>query len=262
MSNGYVLADFDLATLQAYLTGCERPSDLKIGMLLAPKEQMVVFPEPPVVIAPCTAGKLLLKLEYADQDLVASGFLSEMVVIKQAYLQGISFMNEREAELLGHLFEPDRSQARRGSLKGESLVANEFPRKRIVLRAMGSTIGHLLPMDHVYIASGSIVTKMTKNVVSAYESGDRTKLLNSTEKTLIRALDHAAAMAQSTALPQHVCVCIIENRHLYKSPIDESFFFDGLAPIKADPLISVDPTGVATMAKGTPGKRRLLSKSY
>jgi hypothetical protein len=263
MNIGYMVGSFSLQDLRVQLADLEAATEPVPGARLGLGERTFVSNEPPVRTPEFRDGKaLLVKVEYDNQDIVARVGDANGTVVTLATIKEVSFMDAEDALKFGNLFNPQEVQARRDTFRCESLIAGEFARKYVVIRAMTKDSSHIFPMDYAYLSSGSVVKTMAKKVVEAYESGDRSRLYSSTEKTLMLALDHAATMALSYSEPQHVTCAVIDNKHLYKARNPGEFFYDGEGPVKAETLIEVSSEGLPTLAATTPTKHRLPTPGY
>jgi len=260
MSTGYVVASFDLKSLHATVPGYANSFELKVGSEFGLDGKISLSPAPRADIPVLAAGKaILLKLNYDAKDIVQKPDGQGLVQVSAATIEQISFMDEDDNLRLGSLFDPSQVQARRTTFRKESLVAAEFPRKYVVLRAMSKEANHLFAMDYAYISSASVTKAVAKRVVDAYLSGDRSRILSSTEKALMLCLDHAATMALSYSEPQHVTVAMVDNKHLFKAANPGEFFYDADRPLKTESLIDVSAEGVPSLAATSPAKQRLLA---
>lgn len=260
MKTGYVLASFDLKNLVAKIPGCDQAVALRVGGLVVPDSGIPVF-HAPVTDAPAhVQGKaVMLRVEYDEQDVLPDRASSGDALINLATVDQVSFVDPEDAHKFGNLFDPQEVQTRRDTFRQECLLAGEFPRKYVVLRAMSKEVNHLFPMDYAYLSNGSVLKTMARRVVDAYLEGDRSKLHSSTEKALMLTLDHAATMALSLSEPQHVTVATVDNRHLYKARNAGEFFYDGDKPLKVESLIEVSAEGVPSLANTTPSRQHLLA---
>lgn len=260
MNIGYVVASFDLKNLSARVPGHDQSITLAIDNILIPDTKMPVCIKPVANAPECIDGKaVLLKVEYDNIDVYPGTPGADIEHISLASIEHASFMDEDDNLKFGHLFDPKDAQVRRQTFRRESLLAGEFARKYVVLRAMSQDASHLFPVDWVYISSGSILKAMTKRVIEAYTSGDRSKLFSSTEKSLMLALDHAATMAMSYSKPQHVTSAVVDNKHLYMTTNAGEFLYDGATPAKVESLIDVCAQGIPTLAVSGPPRQRLLA---
>lgn len=260
MAIGYVVASYNLQDLVANVPGFDHPlHTLAKGSVLPADTKLFASHEPPVDLpAPKDGKPLLLKVSYEQQDILASSPDNQGSILSFAFLEEVSFMDPEDDLKYGNLFDQARVDERRRQHRMESLLANEFARKYVVLRAMDREAGHLLPMDYAYISNGSVVKTMAKNVVAAYENGDSSRLFSSTEKALYKTLEHAVTMAVSSCKPQHVTVAVVDNKHLYKARNEGEFFYDADKPKKVDTLIEVDAEGIPSLAVAAKAKERLL----
>lgn len=262
MKIGYVIASFDLKNLVARIPGCEKPIQLKAGDMLVADSGIPVSSEPVAVAPEFSDGKaILLTVEYDEQDLRPGPGASFANLVSCATIEKIELLNDDDSLKFGHVFNPAEVQTRRETHRRECLLAGEFARKYVVLRAMSKEANHIFPADWVYISNGSVLKTMAKRVVDAYLEGDRNKLISSTEKSLMLALDHAATMALSSSSPQHVTVAVADNRNLYRTLNAGEFFYDGNKPLKVESLIDVSADGVPSLIAAGPAKQRLLAKA-
>lgn len=260
MSTGYVVATFDLKNLEAWVPGHDGAIALMTGGIMTPDTMIPVTSQPAACAPEVGEGKaVLVTLEYEERDAV-TGLAGEGVKhLTLATIQDLSFMNTDDHLKYGHILNPNEVQLRRSAFRGESLVAGEFPRKYVVLRAMSHEATHIFPMDYTYVSTGSVTKSISKRVIDAYLSGDRSKILSSTEKSLMLALDHATTIALSHSEPQHVTVAVVDNRNLYKAVNHGEFFYDSVKPMKIVSLIDVSAHGVPSLAATIPAKQRMLS---
>lgn len=258
MNIGYLVASFSFKDLVANLPAQLQTFAVQAGNVLCPDSLMTITNEPPVgVPVPAGGAALLLKVEYDDRD-VASGLPDGMgVLASMATVENVSFIDADVQRKYGHIFNPETVQARRETFRRESLTLNEFARKYVVLRAMSKEVSHLFPMDYAYLSNGTVLKSMAKRVVAAFKAGDRSTLISSTEKALIKTLDHAVTMALSSSEPQHVTVAVIDNKHLYHAANPGEYLYDGAKPAKVESLIDVSEDGIPTVSAGTPSRQRV-----
>lgn len=258
MNIGYLVASFNLKDLVANLPAQGETFAVQEGFTLCSDSLMAITNEPPAGIPAFADGAaLLLKVEYDDRDVVSGLPDGKGVVASIASVGHVSFMDPDVQLKYGNIFHPERVQERREIFRRESLIQNEFARKYVVLRAMNKEVNHLFPMDYAYISNGTVLKTMAKKVVAAYEAGDRSMLFSSTEKSLIKTLDHAVTMALSSSEPQHVTMAVVDNKHLYHAVNPGEFFYDGAKPAKVESLIDVSEDGIPTLSVGTPSRQRL-----
>jgi hypothetical protein len=253
MPQGFRVVSFKLETLKAQTLMERKSVDLTIGSTHEFKGGLFLgtslyFTQ--YYVGATDDHDLILTFDYKKEDIIkGDDGLNSEVLVSKGVLLGARFEDEGLQDRFGHLLSPSAYDERRAMARGRSLSDSMGSKRLAVIRAMDGRIGHIHPMDYVYVIDSGAYYTSAKRVLKAYEDGNtlRTPL----ERAMMKTLEHAVTTAIYEGEPQQVAFAVLSSSDIYKAPNEGEFFFDASKPAPAMPLFRVDEQGMVALVPKT-----------
>lgn len=246
--SGYIIAAYRLGELEATSITSGEVIDLTHGATLGAKDGLFVYAEMPVVAINLVDCKpIALQVEYDPAHVISNDSSTTGRLVSEVVIKGAMFHDPADRVAFDHVF--DNAEGRRRLSRGESLTANEFPKRYAVMHAMRKELNHLLPMDSAYICTETTLRSMAKRVIKAHQSDNASSLYSKAERMLLQLIEKAVLDANFYGAAQHVTHGVVDNKFLYRnSNIQDELLYDSNKPLRMFSLIDINAQGEPMLA--------------